>query len=77
MAQLDGATVGAVIAVQAAHQGRFAGAGRTGQHDAFAGMDLQVDAGQHRHSQAAAQVQGEALRQRPVRSMTVMKSDLQ
>ena len=36
--------VGSVIAVQAAQQGRFAGAGGAGQHDALARADVEIDA---------------------------------
>ena len=58
------AALGAIVAVQAAHQRGFAGAGRAGQDDALAGADIEIDAGQHGHAQAAAQMQGEGFRQR-------------
>ena len=63
MADQDVAALRAVVAVQAAHQRGLADAGRAGQHDAFAGMQFEPDAGQHRDAHAALQMQGEALRQ--------------
>ena len=54
----------AIVAIQAAHQRRLADAGRSGQHDALAGMQFEPDARQHRDAHAALQMQREALRQR-------------
>ena len=70
MADQDAARFGAVVAVQAAHQRRFADAGRPGQHDAFARAQFEADAGQHRYAHAALQMQREAFRQRIGRSIT-------
>ena len=63
MADQDVAALRAIVAVQAAHQRGLADAGRAGQHDAFARMQFEPDARQHRDAHAALQMQGEALRQ--------------
>ena len=61
VAHPNGAGLGAVVAVEQAHQRRFAGAGDAGQRDAFAGAHPQLDAADHRDAHAALGVQRECL----------------
>src|SRR4051812_36493178 len=61
VAQQDATLAGTVIAVEAAHQGGFAGARGAGKRYAFAGPDFHLDPLQHRDPRAALQVQGEGL----------------
>ena len=69
MADQDAPAVGAVVAIQAAHQRRFAGARRAGQHDALAGCDRQIDAGQYRQAHAARRCRVKALASASVRNI--------
>ena len=64
MADQDVAGIGAVVAIQAAHQRGLAGARRPGQHHALACMQFEADTGQDGNPHAALQMQREALRQR-------------
>ena len=65
VADQDTAGLRPVVAVQAAHQGGFAGTRGPGQHHTLTRSDIEIDAGQHLHQQPAAQMQGEAFRQPP------------
>jgi hypothetical protein len=53
------AILGAVIAVEAAHQRGFADAGGTREHHALSGAKLERDAVEDRNPEAALQVKGE------------------
>jgi hypothetical protein len=62
MAHQDVAGVGPVVAVEAAHQRRFARTRRAGQRHALALAHIHADIGQDRDTDAALQMQGEAFR---------------
>jgi hypothetical protein len=62
VAHPDAALVAAIGAEDHLEHGGFAGPGRAAEHHALAGRDREADAVDHRQPRAAAQVQGEGLR---------------
>ena len=59
MAEGDGAGIDAVIAIDHLEDGGLAGAGGAAEHDAFAGVDVEIDVGDDGEDDAVTQVHGE------------------